>query len=624
MLSVLAGCAGEVAEVVPVDASLWVDVLAPQGDTPAATDAVARPDVADVPVVDIPGMDIPGMDASVRDVVDASVRDVVDASVRDVVDASDVPVDADPPPPTFPARIGHLTFAIRTGSGANDGTDTNTLSLCLNETRCFPMNVADVNDFRRGEMDVYHFEGVDLPRSAVDRVEIRSANGSDAWRPTCVEMQWDGEPVHCADGLTGLFGNAPGELSRWRDPAGVHRGCVSCYPDLVTHGPVVGAVTPSSARVMVRSDATRQLVLRVLDDARPDARPLRLVQYPLPGDDYTRRFDVTGLEPAHGYTALVEVDGRLSAARARFRTAPADGVAGALRIALGSCARDDAQPIFATVAAQRPDLFVWVGDNHYGNTGDLGSLWWFYRRALEVPERGALLAGLSGLAVWDDHDYVGNNTDRTSPGRAQALRAFEDYQPNGTYGQPGDPGVYFRARWGDVDVFMLDVRYGRDTPGPTSARIMTEAQTAWLEAELMRSTATFKLIASGTNFSAGAGESWAQYPASRDRLFSFLAANRIGGVVLLSGDIHRSHLRRIRRANGYELPEVVSSPLANVTTTCPTTAPDATQVACYAAGPSLVTLEVDTRATDPRLLARILDVDGIERGRMEVLRSSLR
>lgn len=414
MLSALVGCAGEVAEVILVDASVSSDVFALQGDTPTAPDAIVRPDVADVPAMDAPVMDV-------------STRDVTDASTRDVVDVSDVPVDTDPPPPTFPARIGHLTFAIRTGSGANDGTDANTLSLCLSETRCFPMNVADVNDFRRGEMDVYHFEGVDLPRSAVDRVEIRSANGTDAWRPTCVEMQWDGEPVHCADGLTGLFGNATGELSRWRDPAGVHRGCASCYPDLVTHGPVVGAVTPSAARVMVRSDATRQVVLRV-----------------------------------------------------------------------------------------------------------------------------------------------------------------------------------------------LDVRYGRDTPGPTSARIMTEAQTAWLEGELMRSTATFKLIASGTNFSAGAGESWAQYPASRDRLFSFLAANRIGGVVLLSGDIHRSHLRRIRRANGYELPEVVSSPLANSTTTCPTTAPDATQVACYGAGSSFVTLEVDTRASDPRLLARILDVDGIERGRMEV------
>ncbi len=230
MLSALAGCAGEAAEVIPVDASARGDVIAPQGDTPAAPDAPARPDVADVPVVDVsmvdasamdvPAMDVPAMDVPARDVMDATARDVVDASTRDVADASDVPVDTDPPPPTFPARIGHLTFAIRTGSGANDGTDTNTLSLCLNETRCFPMNVADVNDFRRGEMDVYHFEGVDLPRSAVDRVEIRSANGTDAWRPTCVEMQWDGEPVHCADGLTGLFGNAPGELSRWRDPAG--------------------------------------------------------------------------------------------------------------------------------------------------------------------------------------------------------------------------------------------------------------------------------------------------------------------------------------------------------------------------------------------------------------------
>lgn len=630
----LLGCATDPDQPPVTDAAGPLDLPAPQADVTQDTPANDAPPPADRPPSDTPPPDLPVPDAATTDARDAPVPDtpvpdapVPDAPVADAAvspDVGDAALDADPPPPTFPPRIGHLSFAVRTGSGANDGTDSNTLSLCLNETRCFTMNVADVNDFRRGELDVYHFDGVDIPRSSVDRVELRSSNGADAWRPTCVEMQWDGEPVHCADGLTGIFGNATGELSRWRDPAGVHRGCRSCYPDPITHGPVVGAVSSQSARIMLRSDATRRVVLRVLDEARPGDPPRRLVGDPLPGDDFTLQFHVTGLAPAHAYNAEVEVDGRPSVARARFRTAPGEGSGGALRLALGSCARDDNQPIFARVAAQRPDLFVWVGDNHYGNTGDLGSLWWFYRRALEIPERAAMLANTPGLAVWDDHDYVGNNTDRTSPGRAQALRAFTDYQPNGAWGQPADAGVYFRARWGDVDIFMLDVRYSRDPPGGAGARIISEAQHAWLEAELMRSTATFRLIASGTNFSAGAGESWSQYPASRDRLFNFLATNRIGGVVLLSGDVHRSHLRRIRRSGAYDLPEIVSSPLANTTSACPSTAPDATQVACFNAGPSFVMLEVDTRASDPRLDARILDAAGAERGRMQVLRSTLR
>jgi len=186
--------------------------------------------------------------------------------------------------------------------------------------------------------------------------------------------------------------------------------------------------------------------------------------------------------------------------------------------------------------------------------------------------------------------------------------------------------VYTRAAWGDLDFFMLDVRYERD-PEAAGARIFSDRQAAWLEAELLRSTAAFKFVASGTIFSANGGETWLDYPASRARLFEFIRANRVGGVVLLSGDIHRSHLRRIHRAGAgaYELPEVVSSPLANSTTACPASAePDAAQAACYGGGPSFVVLDVDTRAADPRVVARILDASGAERGRMEILRSTLR
>ena len=163
----------------------------------------------------------------------------------------------DPGLPAFPSVIDILTIAIRTGDGVNDGTDANQLSLCLTATDCWRLNVADVNDFRVGEFDVYHFEGIDLPRSAADRVQILSVNGADRWVPSCMEIQFDGEPVYC-ELVSAPFGNDTGEVEDWTDPNGLHLGCDTCYPTAQTHGPMVGAVTPDTARLWFRTDATRQ------------------------------------------------------------------------------------------------------------------------------------------------------------------------------------------------------------------------------------------------------------------------------------------------------------------------------------------------------------------------------
>ena len=533
----------------------------------------------------------------------------------------------DPGLPTFPTTIDHLSFAVLTGAGVNDGTDANTLSLCLTATDCFPMNVRDVNDFRRGEMDVYHFEDVRLPRTAVDRVELRSTGGTDAWRPTCVEVRFDGEPVYCQDGLTQFFGNgAASETERWSDPLGLHEGCTTCYPETVTHGPMIGSVTDARARVWLRTDATRRVALHLVDESRPSEAPIVAYAYPRPGDDFTATLEVTGLASERSYRVFAEVDGMLSGAPGSFTTPPAPGTSASFRVAFGSCARSETQPIFGPIRATAPDLFLFVGDNHYANSDDLGSLWWFYRDALAIPERAALLSATPTLAVWDDHDYVGNNTDGSAPGRATALRAFGDYWANPSAGLPDAPGVFFHASWADVDFFMLDDRYERGAKGAAGAEIIGDAQAAWLETALRESTATFRVIASGSIFSQNGDETWLDYPASRSRLFDFVRDEGIPGVVLISGDIHRSHLRRIHRAaaGGYDLPEVVSSPLANSNSTCPASGePDAEVVACLDANRYFAVLDVDTTLADPRIVARILDETGGEVASMTIRRSDL-
>lgn len=562
-----------------------------------------------------------GRDAAVVGDPDSGRGPAEDGGTPEDAGRGDPAEAPDPGPPDFPSTISVLSFSARTGEGRFDGTDDNALSLCLSETDCFRMNVADVNDFRLGEIDVYHFEDVDLPRAAVDRVEIRSARGVDAWRPSCLEIRFDGEPVYCETDIAGgaFFGNDAGEIESWVDPAGLHEACRTCYPRELTHGPMLGAVESTRARVLVRTEATRPVALRVARGDSLDGAPTVSWVYPSPRRDFTGVLEVSGLAPDTDYVYGVEVDGARLAGPLPLRTARAPGAPGALRFAFGSCTRSDDQPIFSAVLDAEPDLFLFLGDNHYANSGDLGGLRWFYRWALERPERAAMLARVPTLATWDDHDYTGNNTDATAPGKDVALRVFAEYWANPSVGAPGLPGVFTRHRIGDVEIFLVDDRYHRGEDDS----VLGAPQTAWLLDALETSDATFRVVGCGSQWTAaGSSDSWAAFLPARDALLAAIRDRGIEGVVLLSGDIHRSEMRLIARgaAGGYDLPELTSSPLANSTSRCPGSSAELRR--CYS-GESFLTVDLDTAAADPTLTARLRDVGGETLEEWVVRRSEL-
>ena len=56
---------------------------------------------------------------------------------------------------------------------------------------------------------------------------------------------------------------------------------------------------------------------------------------------------------------------------------------------------------------------------------------------------------------------------------------------------------------------------------------------------------------------------WGAYPHERDALFSFIGENRIEGVILVAGDIHRSRVVIHDSADlvGYPLTELITSPM---------------------------------------------------------------
>ncbi len=521
----------------------------------------------------------------------------------------------DPGQPAFPGVIDTLTVTLRTDTGTNDGTDSNELSLCLNAQDCFELDLADVNDFERGESSTFYFEGIDIARADVDRIEITSKGGDDMYSPACLEVQFDGEHVYCKADMGMKFGDNPGnsELESWVDPMGLHVDCTSCYPTGLTHGPMVGTTGPDRVKLWLRTNATRKASLRVAAStaALQAAQPVAHV-YPAVANDYARAVDIEGLEPNTTYFYDVETAGERSDAR-YFTTASPTDSATKLRFSFGSCSKVASQPIFAHIQIAKPDLFFFIGDNHYANSDDLGSLRWYYRWSLERPQRKTLVSLIPTLATWDDHDFTGNNTNGFEPGKDTALRVFTEYWANPSFGTSQSPGVFTRYDYGDISFFFLDDRYYRATDGT----LLGQNQTNWLVSELKASNATFKFLISGSQFTLhGSADSWASFPSAQDALFDVVRDEKINGVALLSGDVHYSEFRLIQRSNqgGYDIPELTSSPLATTNSSCGSN--DSERLSCFDDDDYFIQVDVDTTANDPVVQAAIIDSAGASKATM--------
>src|SRR5688572_23509157 len=80
------------------------------------------------------------------------------------------------------------------------------------------------------------------------------------------------------------------------------------------------------------------------------------------------------------------------------------------RIAFGSCANQDKdQPIWDAVLAAKPELFIFLGDNIYGDTRDMNELRAKYQKLAAKPGFQRLKASTPLLATWDDHDSAENH-----------------------------------------------------------------------------------------------------------------------------------------------------------------------------------------------------------------------
>lgn len=260
------------------------------------------------------------------------------------------------------------------------------------------------------------------------------------------------------------------------------------------------------------------------------------------------------------------------------------------RIAFGSChdPEREGMEILERVAADNPDLFIYTGDNVYGDAwswdATLPELRSAYAALAASPEFQSLRAQIPMLAVWDDHDYGLNDFGRGFPFKEYAERLFLDF-----WSVPDEDerrqreGIYTSRVYGPdgqrTQIILLDTRYFRSDLTPTPERgaegreryipsaadgqdMLGDAQWAWLEDQLSV-PADLRLIISSIQVHAdGHGwEAWRTLPQERERFYTLLEETGAGGVILISGDRHSSGIYVRDNVIGYPLYEITSSSL---------------------------------------------------------------
>jgi alkaline phosphatase D len=399
------------------------------------------------------------------------------------------------------------------------------------------------------------------------------------------------------------------------------------YPRLM-QGPMQGASGPNLVRIWIRVSGPFDTQI----EFAPAGAPTRVQR----GSVITARRDhdfivvhtLDGLPTGTEFVYRVLIAGAPDPDTTRlplFRAGTAPTGPAAFRIGFGSCARRQrhpTQPIWDVLEQADPDLFFWLGDNIYGDSLERSILLEEYMRQRDVPNCRRFMAGRPQLAIWDDHDFGLNDSDRRNPIRDEALGAFKQVWANPSAGSAEAPGVFFAYNHGGADFFFLDNRYHRDpvdAPDTAPKTTLGEAQLAWLKAELKASRASFKLILCGQPWNDGkapGAESWCSYTAERADLFAFIARERIGGVVLVSGDTHVGEANCLPHEHygaGYDLFELVSSPLAQ---DCATSYLNYRPIhrirQVYAGGSNAGLIDLDMTAADPTLRFSLIDTQGAQ------------
>ena len=248
------------------------------------------------------------------------------------------------------------------------------------------------------------------------------------------------------------------------------------------------------------------------------------------------------------------------------------------KLLIASCMKDNneskREEMWDNVSQSNPDIVFLIGDTCYsdngGNDGSDADYWRRYCETRSLLSHFRQKRLIPTLAVWDDHDFSGNNADSTFPKKDMMKQLFKLFWDNEIQEKvlvkgPGISQIFtaFGQRF-----FMMDSRYYR------SPREQQDYPVQWgtlQETFLFENLAKSKSpawIMNGSQFFGGylkkdAFEFWHQ-----DN-FNYVCrelAKQEAPVVFASGDVHFTEYMRIEpQVLGYETFEITSSAIHSTT-----------------------------------------------------------
>ncbi|WP_265594193.1 alkaline phosphatase D family protein [Haloferula sp. BvORR071] len=266
------------------------------------------------------------------------------------------------------------------------------------------------------------------------------------------------------------------------------------------------------------------------------------------------RVDLSGLTADTQYYYALEVGGVLETAADKtgtFRTFPLPGPT-SFRFCFASCGdwHENGQYVHQKILTENPRFFIHMGDFNYEDTDEDNEQ--PYRENIInsitlSPEMGEMVRKLPTAYIWDDHDFSGNTSDKTSNGRRASRAVYRELVPH--YPLPaGGPNeaIYQAFTCGRVRFLLSDLRSDRNRDSDTdnaNKSMMGPVQKQWFKDQLVAARdAEVPLIVwmSGVPFIqvGSVRDNWGSYSVERKELLEFIRDQDIRNVVIISGDMH--------------------------------------------------------------------------------------
>lgn len=345
------------------------------------------------------------------------------------------------------------------------------------------------------------------------------------------------------------------------------------FAQQLTNSIVVGGVTESSAKFRIGISSAAEINIEV-SESENFSNSMKGSPYMVDSsNNYTGIIELVGLSPDTKYFYRVLINGQVADENERyFYTFPEKGRSMNFSFAFGSCQQSgsflpsdtDAGNVFREILNHDIRFFLQIGDWTYPDTTDLLPLSAnFFAKDYSLVQKSysakfnkdypmdSLLRKVPIDYVYDDHDYMNNNSSALTSGFYIPVRpsllgddfvALEFSNPEGArensikgYKEnfPSYPlanesrGIYHKFSFGNSDFFALDLRAQRDgdlnpfyntgvddkwdfSPGETHTILGRddspgegENQLDWFLRELKNSDATWKFIMSSVPFNVG-------------------------------------------------------------------------------------------------------------------------